>query len=168
MLTGSKLASAATKRADVQIACSHLVLLNKDGNLSTKDLANALAPFAERDPKVHCTRPSVVVEYSSLEKVTATYSSAAYARGDGAVRHFGIVEGVERQFLRTLRRFPLPSSVDEATNSLRIAIRLAGHAAKRAPRSRNMADGIFDRCTVHGVKLSFTSQAQLGAHPQNA
>jgi len=29
-------------------------------------------------------------------------------------------------------RFPLPSSVDEATNSLRIAIRLAGHAAKRA------------------------------------
>jgi hypothetical protein len=50
LLTGSKLASAATKSADVQIACSHLVLLNGDGNLSTKDLANALAPFAERDP----------------------------------------------------------------------------------------------------------------------
>jgi hypothetical protein len=30
-----------------------------------------------------------------------------------------------------------------------------------------MADVIFDRCTVHGVKLSFTSRAQLGAHPQN-
>ena len=29
-----------------------------------------------------------------------------------------------------------------------------------------MADDIFDRCTVHGVKLSFTSQAQLGAHTQ--
>ena len=48
------------------------------------------------------------------------------------MRNFGIVEGVERQFLRTFRRFPLPSSVDEATNSRRIAIRLAGHAAKRA------------------------------------
>ena len=48
------------------------------------------------------------------------------------MRDFGIVEGVERQFLRTFRRFPLPSSVDEATNSRRIAIRLAGHAAKRA------------------------------------
>jgi hypothetical protein len=73
--------------------------------------------------------------------------------------------------LRTLRRFPLPSSVDEATKSLRIAIHLAGHAAKRARpqcEARNMADDIFDRCTVHGVKLSFTSQAQLGAHTQNA
>jgi hypothetical protein len=48
------------------------------------------------------------------------------------VRDFGIVEVVEREFLRTFRRFPLPSSVDEATNSRRIAIRLAGHAAKRA------------------------------------
>ena len=87
------------------------------------------------------------------------------------MRDFGIVEGVERQFLRTFRRFPLPSSVDEATNSRRIAIRLAGHAAKRARpqcEARNMADDIFDRCTVYGVKLSFTSQAQLGAHTQNA
>jgi hypothetical protein len=29
-----------------------------------------------------------------------------------------------------------------------------------------MADDIFDRCAVYGVKLSFTSQAQLGAHPK--
>ena len=42
----------------MQIACSHLVLLNRDGNLSTKDLANALAPFAQKkDSKFHRTRP---------------------------------------------------------------------------------------------------------------
>jgi hypothetical protein len=52
------------------------------------------------------------------------------------VRDFRIVEGVERQFLRTLRRFPLPSSVDETTKSLRIGTRLAGHAAKRAAAMR--------------------------------
>jgi hypothetical protein len=52
LLTGSKLASAATKSADVQIACSHLVLLNRDGILSTKDLANALAgPSPKEIPK---------------------------------------------------------------------------------------------------------------------
>jgi Domain of unknown function (DUF1330) len=44
--------------------------------------------------------PYVVVEYPSLEKVTAAYSSAAYreafkAPGDSAVRDFRIVEGVE-------------------------------------------------------------------------
>jgi hypothetical protein len=27
-----------------------------------------------------------------------------------------------------------------------------------------MADDIFDRCTVLGLKLSFTTQAQRGAH----
>jgi hypothetical protein len=53
---GSKLASAATKSTDVQIACSHLVLLNRDGNLSTKDLANALAAFVQKCPKVHWAR----------------------------------------------------------------------------------------------------------------
>jgi uncharacterized protein (DUF1330 family) len=43
---------------------------------------------------------TVVVEYPSLEKATAAYDSAAYgealkAPGDGAVRDFRIVEGVE-------------------------------------------------------------------------
>jgi uncharacterized protein (DUF1330 family) len=42
----------------------------------------------------------VVVEYPSLEKAIAAYSSAAYgealeALGDGAVRDFRIVEGLE-------------------------------------------------------------------------
>jgi hypothetical protein len=27
-----------------------------------------------------------------------------------------------------------------------------------------MADNMFDRCTEHGLKLSFTTQAQRGAH----
>jgi hypothetical protein len=44
--------------------------------------------------------------------VTATYTVPP-TRGDGAVRDFGIVEVVERQFLRTLRQFPLPPSVDD-------------------------------------------------------
>jgi uncharacterized protein (DUF1330 family) len=43
---------------------------------------------------------TVVVEYPSLEKATAAYDSPAYtealkALGDGAVRDFRIVEGVE-------------------------------------------------------------------------
>ena len=43
---------------------------------------------------------TVVVEYPSLEKATAAYDSSAYAEalkalGDGAVRDFRIVEGVE-------------------------------------------------------------------------
>jgi uncharacterized protein (DUF1330 family) len=43
---------------------------------------------------------TVVVEYPSLEKATAAYNSVAYAEalkalGDGAVRDFRIVEGVE-------------------------------------------------------------------------
>jgi uncharacterized protein (DUF1330 family) len=43
---------------------------------------------------------TVVVEYPSLEKATASYDSAAYAEalkalGDGAVRDFRIVQGVE-------------------------------------------------------------------------
>jgi uncharacterized protein (DUF1330 family) len=43
---------------------------------------------------------TVVVEYPSLGKATAAYDSAAYtealkALGDGAVRDFRIVEGVE-------------------------------------------------------------------------
>ena len=43
---------------------------------------------------------TVVVEYPSLEKAIAAYDSAAYAEalkalGDGAVRDFRIVEGVE-------------------------------------------------------------------------
>ena len=43
---------------------------------------------------------TVVVEYPSLEKATAAYDSAAYAEalkalGDGAVRDFRIVEGLE-------------------------------------------------------------------------
>jgi uncharacterized protein (DUF1330 family) len=43
---------------------------------------------------------TVVVEYASLEKATAAYDSPAYAEalkalGDGAVRDFRIVEGVE-------------------------------------------------------------------------
>jgi uncharacterized protein (DUF1330 family) len=43
---------------------------------------------------------TVVVEYPSLEKATAAYDSSAYveainALGDGAVRDFRIVEGVE-------------------------------------------------------------------------
>jgi uncharacterized protein (DUF1330 family) len=43
---------------------------------------------------------TVVVEYPSLEKATAAYDSAAYAQalkalGDGALRDFRIVEGVE-------------------------------------------------------------------------
>jgi uncharacterized protein (DUF1330 family) len=43
---------------------------------------------------------TVVVEYPSLEKATAAYDSAAYAQalralGDGAVRDFRIVEGIE-------------------------------------------------------------------------
>jgi uncharacterized protein (DUF1330 family) len=43
---------------------------------------------------------TVVVEYPSLEKATAAYSSPAYAEalkalGDGAVRDFRIVEGIE-------------------------------------------------------------------------
>ena len=43
---------------------------------------------------------TVVVEYTSLEKATAAYDSPAYAEalkalGDGAVRDFRIVEGVE-------------------------------------------------------------------------
>ena len=42
----------------------------------------------------------VVVEYPSLDKATAAYDSAAYAEalkalGDGAVRDFRIVEGLE-------------------------------------------------------------------------
>ena len=115
MLTGSKLASAATKSADVQIACSHLVFLNRDGNLSTKDLANALAPFAERDPKIRCTRPCVVVEHSSLEKVTSTYSSATYARGMALFATLGLLK---------------VWSANSCARSHRHT--LAGHAAKRA------------------------------------
>ena len=43
---------------------------------------------------------TVVVEYPNLEKATAAYDSAAYAQalralGDGAVRDFRIVEGIE-------------------------------------------------------------------------
>ena len=43
---------------------------------------------------------TVVIEYPSLEKATAAYDSAGYAEalnalGDGAVRDFRIVEGVE-------------------------------------------------------------------------
>ena len=43
---------------------------------------------------------TVVVEYPSLEKATGAYDSAAYAEalkalGDGAVRDFRMVEGVE-------------------------------------------------------------------------
>jgi uncharacterized protein (DUF1330 family) len=43
---------------------------------------------------------TVVVEYPSLEKATAVYDGRAYARalnalGDGAVRDFRIVEGLE-------------------------------------------------------------------------
>jgi uncharacterized protein (DUF1330 family) len=43
---------------------------------------------------------TAVVEYPSLEKATAAYDSAAYAKalralGDGAVRDFRIVEGLE-------------------------------------------------------------------------
>ena len=43
---------------------------------------------------------TVVVEYPSLEKATAAYDSAAYAEalkalGDGAVRDFRIVEGLD-------------------------------------------------------------------------
>jgi uncharacterized protein (DUF1330 family) len=43
---------------------------------------------------------TVIVEYPSSEKATAAYDSAAYAEalkalGDGAVRDFRIVEGVE-------------------------------------------------------------------------
>ena len=43
---------------------------------------------------------TVVVEYPSLEKATTAYHSAAYAEalkalGDGAVRDFRIVEGLE-------------------------------------------------------------------------
>ena len=43
---------------------------------------------------------TVVVEYPSLEKATAAYDSAAYAEalkalGDGTVRDFRIVEGIE-------------------------------------------------------------------------
>jgi uncharacterized protein (DUF1330 family) len=43
---------------------------------------------------------TVVVEYPSLQKATAAYDSAAYAEalkalGDGALRDFRIVEGVE-------------------------------------------------------------------------
>jgi uncharacterized protein (DUF1330 family) len=43
---------------------------------------------------------TVVTEFPSLEKATAAYDSAAYAEalkalGDGAVRDFRIVEGVE-------------------------------------------------------------------------
>jgi uncharacterized protein (DUF1330 family) len=43
---------------------------------------------------------TVVVEYPSLEKATAAYDSPGYAEalralGDGAVRDFRIVEGVE-------------------------------------------------------------------------
>jgi Response regulator receiver domain len=34
-----------------------LVIMDRDGNLSAKDLANALPPFAQRDPEVHWTRP---------------------------------------------------------------------------------------------------------------
>ena len=42
----------------------------------------------------------MVVEYPNLEKATAAYDSSAYAEalnalGDGAVRDFRIVEGVE-------------------------------------------------------------------------
>ena len=42
----------------------------------------------------------MVVEYPSLEKATAAYDNAAYAEalkalGDGAVRDFRIVEGLE-------------------------------------------------------------------------
>ena len=43
---------------------------------------------------------TVVVEYPNLEKATAAYDSSAYAEalnalGDGAVRDFRIVEGIE-------------------------------------------------------------------------
>ena len=43
---------------------------------------------------------TVIVEYPSLEKATAAYDSAAYAKalealGDGAIRDVRIVEGLE-------------------------------------------------------------------------
>jgi uncharacterized protein (DUF1330 family) len=71
--------------------------------------APAVAPFGARllargDAAVareHGVKErTVVVEYPSLEKTTAAYDSAGYAKalnalGDGAVRDFRIVEGVE-------------------------------------------------------------------------
>jgi uncharacterized protein (DUF1330 family) len=70
---------------------------------------NAVAPFGARilvrgDAAValeHGLKERiVVVEYPSLEKAIAAYSSAAYgealkALGDGAVRDFRIVEGLD-------------------------------------------------------------------------
>jgi uncharacterized protein (DUF1330 family) len=69
----------------------------------------AVIPFGARilarsDAAVVCEQGlkerTVVVEYPSLEKATAAYDSAAYAEalkalGDGAVRDFRVVEGVE-------------------------------------------------------------------------
>ena len=51
-------------------------------------------------PEYEVKERTVVVEYPSLEKATAAYDSSAYeealkAPGDGAVRDFRIVEGVE-------------------------------------------------------------------------
>jgi uncharacterized protein (DUF1330 family) len=71
--------------------------------------APAVAPFGARflargDAAVareHGVKErTVVVEYPSLEKATAAYDSSAYAEalnalGDGAVRDFRIVEGIE-------------------------------------------------------------------------
>jgi uncharacterized protein (DUF1330 family) len=71
--------------------------------------APAVAPFGARflargDASVareHGVKErTVVVEYPSTEKATAAYDSAGYAEalnalGDGAVRDFRIVEGVE-------------------------------------------------------------------------
>ena len=69
---------------------------------------NAVAPFGARilargDAAValeHGLKERIVVEYPSLEKAIAAYSSAAYgealkALGDGAVRDFRIVEGAD-------------------------------------------------------------------------
>ena len=66
-------------------------------NLGARFLARGDAAVAREHGVKERT---VVVEYPNLEKATAAYDSSAYAEalnalGDGAVRDFWIVEGVE-------------------------------------------------------------------------
>ena len=84
------------------------IILSQICSTRDKNLRRRLTPHSDFDPPKaaapwedgHIEERSVVAEYPSLEKAIAAYDSPAYAEalkalGEGAVRDFRIVEGLE-------------------------------------------------------------------------
>jgi hypothetical protein len=84
------------------------------------------------------------------KKTHAARIAKTLKRSEGATRQKAFSMGLSRT-----RGFEFALSTDAL-----IQTSPANCGAFYAMPSRNMADNMFDRCTEHGLKLSFTTQAQ--------